>query len=323
MIRRVLLPALLAALVVPPLAHGQAPAPSGDQTAAASPAGSGSSSCPSFQVLHDDRIGTLSLPAGAYQITIGTPSTLSCAQASVLFREFLLDFDGRLSGGWAVNATASSFSRAKPKQSFSVKRTGASPPSGGSSVQPIAASVCPAAFQVLHDDRVGDLAIPAGKYTLSLISTQRMTCDQAASSLAQFLQDYDGVLPKPWFVDPETATFLKGTVNAGFQLEPLVGKAPSSVTLKLPGDGEPCPGTFQVLHDDKVGKLSVPAGHYLFVPLAGSSLSCDQIVKLIRQFLAAPGNAVPSPWVLDAKTGTFRKGKGSKVAFRLKPASSS
>jgi hypothetical protein len=148
-----------------------------------------------------------------------------------------------------------------------------------------------------------------------------MTCDQAASNLAKFLQDYDGSLPKPWFVDDETATFLNGTINDGFTLEPLVGPAPGKLTLKLPGDGTPCPGVFTVQHDDVIGKLDVPKGDYLFVPLANSGLRCQRVVDLIREFLAVPDASVPSPWVVDAKTGTLRKGKRSKVGFRIKPMS--
>lgn len=311
--RRPLLLALLATtLAAPAAAHAQA-----------TPSGSGGSSdCPSFQVLHDDRIGALKLDAGAYQITISTTSTLACAAAADWFRQFLQDYDGNLPSGWKVNASNASFSRTSPSQSFSVKRTGASAPVGGSSVQPVSGDVCPATFQVLHDDRIGDLDVPAGKYILTLVSTGRLTCDQAATNLAQFLQDYDGVLPRPWFLDDQTATFLRGSVNVGFSIEPLAGAAPSKTTLKLPGDGTPCPGTFAVQHDDQIGKLDVPKGPYLFVPLANSGLSCARVVDLIRQFLAEPGSALPSPWRADTSTGTLRRGKGSRVGFRIKPASS-
>jgi hypothetical protein len=318
--------ALLVGLAVPVAAHGQAtpntPVTTPTTTTAApAAAGTGTSTdCPLFTVLHDDKIGTLSLPAGVYSVTIATKSTLTCAAASDLFAQFLEDFDGKLSGGWVVGASASSFSRTSPQQSFSVKRVGASAPSGAATVQPALSSVCPAVFQLAHDDHIGALAIPAGKYIIDLVAADRMTCDTAASSLASFLQDYDGTLPRPWFVDSETGTFLRGTVNDGFELEPLVGPAPSNTTLKLPGDGTPCSGTFTVQHDDRIGKLVVNQGPYLFVPLATSPLTCDQTVTLIRQFLAAPNNALPSPWVVSTKTGTFRKGKGSKTAFRLKPA---
>src|SRR3954447_22759785 len=114
--RRLLITTLLILVAAPAVAHGQA-----STTTSAG-------SCPQFQVLHDDKIGALSLPAGYYAVSISTPSTLSCAQAADLFREFLLDFDGRLSGGWAVSASTSSFKRSSPNQAFSVSRTGASVP---------------------------------------------------------------------------------------------------------------------------------------------------------------------------------------------------
>jgi hypothetical protein len=306
--RRSILFVLLAAALL-------APAAASAQSTTAAP------SCPSFQVLNDDKIGSLSLPAGAYQITVGTPSTLSCAAASDLFRQFLEDFDGRLSGGWSVTVATATFSRSTPRsQSFSVARTGATPPAGGATYVPPSGGTCPATFQVLHDDHIGELAIPAGNYRLNLVAAGRMTCDQAAVALAQFLQDYDGTLPAPWVVDQETGTFLKGSPNVGFWIEPMVGPPPSQIVLKLPGDGTPCPGTFSVLHNDMIGALDVPKGAYLFVPLAGSSLSCPQVVSLIRQFLAAPHNKLPKPWVVNPKTGTMTKGKGSKVGFRMKPA---
>jgi hypothetical protein len=312
--RRLLIATLLSLLVLPAVAHGQA--------TTTTPTAAAAGNCPQFQVLHDDKIGALSLPAGYYEITIGTPSTLSCAQAANLFREFLLDFDGRLSGGWSVNASSSSFRRSSPNQSFSVSRTGGSAPSGTSTTTIVSGGICPATFEVLHDDHIGRLDIPAGKYILTLTGVGRMTCDQAASNLAKFLQDYDGDLPRPWFVDAETATFLNGTINNGFTLEPLVGSAPGKLTLKLPGDGTPCPGVFTVQHDDVLGKLDVPKGGYLFVPLANSGLSCQRVVDLLREFLAIPNASLPSPWVVDTATGTLRKGKRSKVGFRLKPAAS-
>ena len=53
--------------------------------------------CPAtFSVLHDDQIGRMSLPAGAYTVTLLDPTGLSCAEAYDLFRQFLEDWDGRL-----------------------------------------------------------------------------------------------------------------------------------------------------------------------------------------------------------------------------------
>lgn len=311
-LRRLILPAAAVLLACLPAAAAHAQAQAG---------GGASTSCPSFQVLHDDRIGNLQLAAGAYAITVNTASTLTCAQASDFFRQFLEDFDGRLSGGWQVTISTKTFSRSSPRQSFSVARTGSQPSTGGSPVQPdIGGGTCPATFQMLHDDHIGAFAIPAGDYRLNLIAAGRMTCDEAATALASFLQAYNGRLSRQWFVDPETGTFLKGSVNVGFWIEPMTG-TPFRTVLKLPGDGTPCPGTFQVLHGDRIGKLSVPKGHYLFVPLAQSDLSCKDVVALLRRFLAAAGDELPGRWVVSTKTGTFTNGRGSKVGFRIKPAS--
>src|SRR3954453_4277979 len=57
-----------------------------------------------------------------------------------------------------------------------------------------AATPCPT-FQVLHDDRVGALLLPAGTYG---VTVKDLTCAQSTRLFAEFLQDYDGVLPKPW-----------------------------------------------------------------------------------------------------------------------------
>ena len=49
-------------------------------------------SCPSFRVLHNDRIGGASLPAGSYQGTV--EPGLSCRSASQLFARFLAQPNG-------------------------------------------------------------------------------------------------------------------------------------------------------------------------------------------------------------------------------------
>jgi hypothetical protein len=60
-------------------------------------------------VLHDDRIGALSLPAGDYRLTVADEARLSCAHAADLFRQFLEDFDGRLPAPWRLDVAARSW----------------------------------------------------------------------------------------------------------------------------------------------------------------------------------------------------------------------
>lgn len=277
--------------------------------------------CPTFTVLHDDRIGALTLPAGPYTITLGTPSTLTCAQAADLFRQFLQDFDGRLRGGWRVDAATSSFSRSG--QSFSVAPAPPTTPATPVTIQPTSGGLCPSTFFVLHDDHIGRLELPRGSYTIRLLAHGRLTCAAAARLFSSFLLDYDGRLPGRWIVDPETGTFLRGSVNHGFRVEPTVDTpdAPPAESTTLPADGRACPGTFRVLHDDRIGSLSLAAGRYVLTPLRGSSLSCARVSSLFRDFLAAAQNALPRPWVLQRGTATFTRGRGSDVGFRVKPAS--
>ncbi len=57
-------------------------------------------------------------------------------------------------------------------------------------------------FQVLHNDHIGTAAVPAGTYTLTPFGG--LTPARATQSFSRFLQDYDGVLPSPWTLDPAT-----------------------------------------------------------------------------------------------------------------------
>src|ERR671922_1190223 len=76
-----------------------------------------------------------------------------------------------------------------------------------------------------------------------------------------------------------------------------------------------CPGTFQVLHNDRIGALQIPAGHYSIVVLDDRVLSCQAASDYFRRFLEAYHGRLPSPWVVNNSTGTFRRGQGSRVAF--------
>ena len=292
------------------LAAGAA-APASAQTA--TPA-----ACPdTFSVLHDDAIGALSLPAGPYTITVGDPSRLSCAEAADLFRQFLEDWDGVLPRPWKLNAATAAFSGGSGKV-FSVARA-AKPSGGGGGRHPATGLRCAGTFQVLHDDRIGRLSVPAGQYTLTLLSAGTFTCQKASRKFARFLQDYDGVLPGTWVVNRQTATFSRAGTSIGFRVEPALEPAPPT-----PGgggtvypNGRRCAGTFRVLHDDRIGALSLPKGRYVITIGSGGKPSCASASRLLAKFLDDPSGTLPSPWKLTAATGTFRAPGRS---FRVKPA---
>ena len=296
---------ILVALVVV-----RAPAPASAQ-------GLVESTCPAtFEVLHDDRVGQLALTAGPYTITRLNSSTLSCAEASDLFRQFLEDWDGRLPHPWVLEAATGTFRRGTTSTGFRVAK--ASTPSGGGGGGQHGALACPSYFTVVHDDHIGDFDISAGRYRITLLSAGRISCSQASSLFAQFLQDFDGILTSPWFLDEETGSFMRGSRNIGFRIKPLSGPPPPP-DGSAPG-GNRCGGTFRVLHNDRIGKLRLPAGPYSITIIKGSSLSCQSASRLFRQFLNAVNGVLPSPWAVNVATGTFTRGRGGGTGFRVKPA---
>jgi hypothetical protein len=280
---------------------------------AATPARAQQATCPgTFEVLHDDRIGALSLPAGHYTITVLDSARLSCASASDLFRQFLEDYDGKLQRGWRLNASTATFTRGSV--GFRVAQTATPSGAGGGGRHPSSGTTCPGYFTVEHDDRIGALRLPAGQYRITLLASGTLSCAGAASQFARFLQDFDGRLPRPWTLDASTGTFQSG-YHVGFRVKEAVGTAPSRTPAGThPSDGTRCPGTFRVQNDDRIGALRLPAGPYV---ITARGLSCSSASSTFARFLDLPAGNLPSPWALNAATGTFSRGGGT--SFRVDP----
>lgn len=272
--------------------------------------------CPAtFQVLHDDHVGRLQLQAGPYEVTVY--GGLSCARSTDLFAHFLEDWDGDLPRPWRLDVAAARFSRGGGPLGFSVRRV--DQPHGGGGRHPAHGRLCPGTFRVLHDDRIGALRLPAGRYTITLLSLQSMSCQKAARLFSGFLDDYDGVLPGRWALDPETGTFRRGASRVGFRVKPASGGGGGGGGVH-PRRGERCPGTFRVLHDDRIGRLRLPRGRYWITLLSSRGLTCSQASARLTQFLDEDFDGIlPRPWVLNVGRGEFRRGRGSNVGFRVKP----
>jgi hypothetical protein len=244
----------------------------------------------SFAVLHNDRVGALSIPAGQYYFT---PVGLSCATSSELVTRFLDDFDGVLPGGWTVNAANSSFVNPLTNQSIALgSRLPPGPPSGGS---------CPGTFTVEHNDRIGALLLRAGRYA---ISTKRLSCSAATSRFAFFLfHDFAGSLPKPWKLNLAARRFSRG--NSSFSVKFVSRNGKSGGGGIHPNLAITCPGTVSLAATTTLGSLIIPAGSY-YVNVF-SNLSCSTATSLFKQFVSA--GALPPQWTLDGDTGTFLRGK--------------
>ncbi len=173
-------------------------------------------------------------------------------------------------------------------------------------------AACPATFAVLHDDRIGDLLLPAGDYTLTVTG---LSCTDAADHFRQFLQDFDGTLPRAWALDPATATF--SGPGAAFSVA-RAAQPSGGGGGRHPAGGTRCPATFHVVHDDRIGALRLPAGQYAITLLAVGRLSCARAAARFTAFLQDFRGRLSGGWIVDAETGTFLR--SANVGFRVKPA---
>lgn len=179
-------------------------------------------SCPSFRVLHNDRIGAASFPAGSYAVDANTDAGVSCAAASKLFARFLADYDGVLPRPWRVVAEGSG--RASFKKGavvgFSVRRGGSSGGGGGGNTS--IGVLCSGTYTVNTRQSVGPLLFPKGAYLLYIPRGSGISCRRASVLFTRFLASPGGRLPFPWRVNTQTATFFKSEhpTRSAFRVEP-------------------------------------------------------------------------------------------------------
>jgi hypothetical protein len=181
-------------------------------------------------VLHDDRIGAAALPAGSYEVTTQEfqGRGISCQEASRLFARFLQDWDGKLPNGWGVRAEGpgqASFSKPSVPESpagFSVRRTGGGGGGGGNSEL---GRLCPGSFTVNAGSDVGPLYFAKGQYLLYIPARSGIACRRASVLFTRFLGSPGGMLPEPWQVKTQTATFFKPAhpLRSAFRVEPADG----------------------------------------------------------------------------------------------------
>lgn len=183
---------------------------------------------------------------------------------------------------------------------------------------------CPS-FTVLHNDRIGPASLPAGSYSIALDASSGLTCAAASKLFARFLEDYDGVLPKPWRVVAEgsgKASFEQGA-RGGFAVArtgPAKGGKGGGGEGGYTPLGGLCPGSFTVNANAMVGPLLFPKGSYLLYIPAGSGISCNRASVLFTRFLAQPQGRLPFPWRLTNQTATFFKPENpTRSAFRVEP----
>lgn len=253
--------------------------------------------CPgTFTVLHNDRVGRMAVPSGAYAVRT---SGVSCANASTLVGRFLDDFDGILPGGWAPASRGIGFSQRGTNASITLGAPRPAPPGPGG---------CPGTFSVQHDDRVGALSLPAGPYVLR---THRMSCGAASRQLAFFLfHDEAGRLGPGWRLDVAARRFTRG--RSSFTVT-RTGGGTGGGGLH-PNDAITCPGTVTLASGVSFGSLVLPAGRYDVNVF--SNLSCRRATAAFKRFAAA--GALPAAWTVEPQTATFLRGR---QGFQVEPVS--
>jgi hypothetical protein len=198
---------------------------------------------------------------------------------------------------------------------------GVSAGSAGAAPTPPALLACKG-FKVLHNDRIGPASFPAGTYTVAIPVTARLSCQEGNELFARFLEDFDGVLPRPWTIKAEgagKATFARGS-QSGFSVSLTKsagsGEGESGTSPVL---GTLCNGTFSVNSNVVVGPLRFTKGKFLIYLPPKSGIGCQRASLLFTRFLAATPN-LPSPWRLEAQTATFSKpANPARSAFRIEP----
>ncbi len=269
-------------------------------------------SCPKFRVMNNDRIGKVSFPAGYYSVSLLNGNKLTCAQSTKLFQEFLQDWDGKLRSPWRVYMSGNKrvFRAGNTDKGFTATPSGSSGGGGGNSGRS-----CPSYFTVVRNDSIGSFKVPRGKYRFTLIDPKKMTCAQATKRFQEFLLDFDGRLPYPWKLNPILGIFynsLHGRI--GFKVNKAYGPSPSP---KPDHRFARCPATFRVVHNDRIGALSLPRGPYYIYVVNG--LSCSGASNYFRQFLNRTDGRLPAPWRLNVAKAKFNTGAGG-MAFRVQHA---
>ena len=183
---------------------------------------------------------------------------------------------------------------------------------------------------MLHDDHVGRLSLPRGRYRITILASGRPSCAQSSALFTRFLEDYDGILPGGWRVAAASSTFLRAP-GVGFHVAPAPGATAGAATKKReqggggrhPLNGSSfCPAPFRVLHNDRIGALRLAKGDYWIVLLQRRGLNCAQAERPFRALPRKPRRPPAAAMAARAADRQFFLSSAGGVGFRIKPVGS-
>ncbi len=77
---------------------------------------------------------------------------------------------------------------------------------------------CAGTFRVLHNDHVGRMSLPAGRYQITILSSGTPSCAAASKLFTRFLEDFDGKLPNGYRISAAKRAFVKSP-GVGFAVK--------------------------------------------------------------------------------------------------------
>ncbi|MEJ7789302.1 MAG: ATP-dependent zinc metalloprotease FtsH [Thermoleophilaceae bacterium] len=104
---------------------------------------------------------------------------------------------------------------------------------GAASAQQTPSATCNAPLELSADGNAGALNLDEGSYSIEVLDSGKLSCDDARREIRRFLDAGDAKLPAPWKVDTQTSTFTRGATgesNPAFSLspaQPAAGSAPA------------------------------------------------------------------------------------------------
>lgn len=291
------------------LALGLLPSASAAQTGTSAQACSGT-----FQVLNDTRIGLLALKKGAYGLT--PQGGLGCADAAKQFTTFLNEaYDGDLAAPWRLVAAERRFVRgtADTGRGFTV-----TPLEGGGTEA--ATAGCPTPYTQPRTAKVGTLEVPRGRFQLTLVTGQA-TCQRLTELITGFLQSGRRTLPTGWTFSSETGRFTSARAGLAFRFR-LVGEAGQGTEGggSFPAKGTICPSSIRFSASDRLGALRVRRGRYAVATFG--KLTCAEAARQVAAFGRKSNGKLNRPWVVDADTSVFTRGRSGADGFQLSRVSS-
>ena len=178
---------------------------------------------------------------------------------------------------------------------------------------------CPGTFEVLHNDRIGGMQLPKGPYVVTVLDTATMGCTEASRLFSEFLEDWDGRLPRPWVPTNSTRTFQAGRGSGvGFRVTPDTN--PNRRRRRTRRRGASAPATSRCSTTTGSAASRFRRG-YRITLLSYRGLTCRGAVRRLQRFLqdwdgVPRGRGISTPARAPSSADTVTSASASSPTWR-------